>query len=96
LPPNTITYKIDTNVGFTQESIRNIIKQHVNILPEIPRAIFLDVDGVLNYSESESNLETNKVKLIQKIIQNTDAKIIISSSWRLNAYQLFLLASIFA
>lgn len=56
--------------------------------------IFLDIDGVLNSNEELLNLMTedfdpineifdNHLLVLQKIVQSTDAKIVLSSSWRM-------------
>lgn len=53
------------------------------------RIIFLDIDGVLNCSESKSRcgsfigIDNKKVKLLSQIIYETGAKIVLSSSWRI-------------
>lgn len=48
--------------------------------------IFLDVDGELTYSEYENdgtaNIDLEKVKLLKEICNRTDAKVVITSSWR--------------
>ena len=48
--------------------------------------IFLDVDGELTYSDYENeetaNIDIEKVKLLKEICDKTDAKVVISSSWR--------------
>ncbi len=58
------------------------------------KVIFLDVDGVLNSDEYfdriqnldiegiESEIDINKVKLLKKAIDETGAKVVLSSSWR--------------
>lgn len=46
------------------------------------KIIFLDVDGVLNDKDSFPNICCKKVQLLKYIIQKTDAKIVLSSSWR--------------
>lgn len=68
------------------------------------KAIFLDVDGVLNSndgcrkwyrshkrSERWSQLEPEKIKLILDLVKRTGAKIILSSTWRLNPDRIKLL-----
>lgn len=50
------------------------------------KIIFLDVDGELTYSnydnpETES-IDIEKVKLLKQICDKTNAKVVISSSWR--------------
>jgi hypothetical protein len=49
--------------------------------------IFLDIDGVMNNSKSwklplEKQILDGKVKLLKKIVDETGAEIVISSSWR--------------
>ena len=50
------------------------------------KIIFLDCDGELTYSDYENeetaNIDIEKVKLLKEICDKTDAKVIISSSWR--------------
>lgn len=57
------------------------------------KVIFLDVDGVLNSRQgresrerngsfSAFSLEAEHLKLLKKIVDATDAKIVLSSSWR--------------
>ena len=50
------------------------------------KIIFLDVDGELTYSnyrnEETANIDIGKVKLLKEICDKTDAKVVISSSWR--------------
>lgn len=55
------------------------------------KAVFLDVDGVLNWIGSKSmcvadgipylGIDSNKVKRLSKIIKTTDAKIVLTSDW---------------
>lgn len=53
------------------------------------KVIFLDVDGVLNYAGCKAQcgmylgIEDDKVALLKKIVDATDAKIVLSSTWRL-------------
>lgn len=53
------------------------------------RIIFLDIDGVLNCSDSKSRcgsfigIDNKKVKLLKQIVYETGAKIVLSSSWRI-------------
>lgn len=49
------------------------------------KVIFLDVDGVLNYIGSPS-LDDECFRNLQEIVQKTDAKILLISTWRI-AYQ---------
>lgn len=58
------------------------------------KVIFLDVDGVLNSYEYfkkienlnidgiESDIDIEKIKLLKKAIDETGAKVVLSSSWR--------------
>ena len=50
------------------------------------KIIFLDCDGELTYSDYENeetaNIDVEKVKLLKEICDKTDAKVVISSSWR--------------
>ena len=58
------------------------------------KVIFLDIDGVLNSDEYfdrikglniqgiESEVDINKIKLLQKAVRDTGAKVVLSSSWR--------------
>lgn len=46
------------------------------------KIIFLDIDGVLNYENSKSKVEEEKVKLLKEIVDRTGAEIVLSSDWR--------------
>ncbi len=58
------------------------------------KVIFLDIDGVLNSDEYfdkidglniegiESEIDVNKIKLLKKAVEETGAKVVLSSSWR--------------
>lgn len=52
------------------------------------KIVFLDVDGELTYSDYENeetaNIDPEKVLLLKKICDATNAKVVISSSWRGN------------
>lgn len=55
------------------------------------KIIFLDIDGVLNYSGCKENAPSSalgvskeKIKLLKKIIDATGAKVVLSSTWRLD------------
>ena len=51
------------------------------------KVIFLDVDGVLNSTKTlyeDSSLEDNLILNLKELVNKTDAKIILSSSWRLS------------
>jgi len=51
------------------------------------KIIFLDVDGVLN-DNSGYHLDDFRLKLLKRIIKQTDAKIVVSSTWRLSKLSL--------
>ena len=48
--------------------------------------LFLDVDGILTYSDYENketaNIDVEKVKILKEICDKGNAKVVISSSWR--------------
>lgn len=48
--------------------------------------VFLDIDGELTYSDYENtetaDIDIEKVKLLKEICDKSDAKVVISSSWR--------------
>lgn len=52
------------------------------------KVIFLDVDGVLNCQSSKSRcgafigIDGDKVKRLRKIVEATDARIVLCSSWK--------------
>lgn len=50
------------------------------------KVIFLDVDGVLihdNYKNKETcHVDEEKIKIIKKIVEETNSKIVITSTWR--------------
>ena len=46
------------------------------------KIIFLDIDGVISTFEKAWRLDINKLELLSKIIEETGAKTVISSSWR--------------
>lgn len=58
------------------------------------KVIFLDIDGVLNYRYCKSKLgsiyfvDDNKIKLLKQIVEATDAKIVLSSTWRYGWFDL--------
>ena len=59
---------------------------------EVVKVIFLDIDGVLNYKNFKKVVcgfifvDDEKVKLLKKIIDRTEAKIVLSSSWRMDRF----------
>ncbi len=53
------------------------------------KIIFLDIDGVLNSDaydrvrgENDSNIDESRLDLLKKAVQSTNAKIVLSSTWR--------------
>lgn len=67
-------------------------------MKQLHKVIFLDVDGVLktgefeqhirkeqqlSYIEASNRLQPEKIELIAKLVKETDAKIVLSSTWRL-------------
>ena len=59
------------------------------------KIIFLDIDGVLNYAHCPYKLpdgwyfvDEKKIKLLKEIINATDAKIVLSSTWRVGWFDL--------
>lgn len=49
--------------------------------------IFLDFDGVITTEKSRFNLDKEKCDRIQYIIDKTNAKVVISSTWRMNTLE---------
>lgn len=49
------------------------------------RIIFLDIDGVLNSWSTVYKITTKKLQLLNDLIEQTGAKIVISSSWRIGS-----------
>lgn len=50
------------------------------------KVIFLDFDGVITIPP-EWHLDVNKIKYIKQIVDTTGAKIVVSSSWRMNSIE---------
>lgn len=55
------------------------------------KIIFLDIDGVLNSaiydrqrSIQDGNIDVTRLALIKELVDKTDAKIVLSSSWRIH------------
>lgn len=48
------------------------------------KILFLDIDGVMNSSEDgfTHDITTEKISLLKQIVEKTDCKIVLSSSWR--------------
>ena len=62
---------------------------HFNEITENIKVIFLDIDGVLNSlvydrerKENDGNIDETRLPLIKRIVDETQAKIVLSSSWR--------------
>lgn len=51
------------------------------------KIIFLDIDGVISTEKSHYTLDKDACDLLGKIIDATDANIVISSSWRRNTVE---------
>lgn len=49
------------------------------------KIIFLDIDGVLNSWATLYKITTEKLQLLNNLIELTGAKIVISSSWRIGS-----------
>ena len=47
------------------------------------KILFLDVDGVLNYDKSQQPLVESHLKRLKNIIDKTNCKIVLSTTWRL-------------
>lgn len=47
------------------------------------KIIFLDFDGVITTLKTRWKIDMNKVKIINDICDRTDAKIVVTSSWRI-------------
>lgn len=46
--------------------------------------IFLDVDGVLNtHADPDKFVDAQKIALLKRIVDETNAKIVLSSSWKI-------------
>ena len=62
------------------------------------KLIFLDIDGVLNHTAALSDgveLVADKIALLRRLVGNTDANIVLSSSWRV-LYNMEQLTAMFA
>lgn len=53
------------------------------------KVIFLDIDGVLNSAvydrqrtEKDGNIDKTRLALVKELVDKTEAKIVLSSSWR--------------
>lgn len=56
------------------------------------KVIFLDIDGVLNYADCKKRaygfyfVDDEKIKLLKELVDKTGAKIVLSSTWRLERF----------
>lgn len=50
------------------------------------KILFLDFDGVVSTFEKGWRLDEEKLSLLKEIIDNTNAKIVVSSSWKVGYY----------
>lgn len=46
------------------------------------KIIFLDIDGVLNHVNTKEPVDPQKLELLKFIVDSTQSKIVLSSSWR--------------
>lgn len=46
------------------------------------KVIFLDIDGVLNHDAASEDMDDRCLLELQKIVQQTDAKLVLTSSWK--------------
>lgn len=46
------------------------------------KILFLDFDGVITTYESGWRIDLKKLELVDKIIESTNAKIVVTSSWK--------------
>lgn len=60
-----------------------------NEIIENMKVIFLDIDGVLNSlaydrerKENDGNIDETRLPLVKRVVDETQAKIVLSSSWR--------------
>lgn len=49
------------------------------------RALFLDIDGVLNHGDTDTYFETEKIEILNKILSETNASLVVTSTWRIGA-----------
>ena len=47
------------------------------------KIIFLDIDGVMNHEKSTEDMDSSCLYQLKRIVDATNAKIVLSSSWRL-------------
>lgn len=64
------------------------VEQLVNYLKEMKKVLFLDVDGVLNHRRTKERclgylgVEMAKCRLVARIVQETNADVVLCSTWR--------------
>lgn len=51
------------------------------------KLIFLDFDGVITTYNSKWNIDVSKCEMLKKLIEQTGARIVITSSWRYSTLQ---------
>ena len=88
-PLNNKSYRSLLNsVVLPENKLVTIIPENKNISIIVSKVIklkviFLDVDGVLNHCDYKIDIiDPNKILLLKKLIDLTDAKIVLSSTWR--------------
>ena len=59
----------------------------IGFINEYMKVIFLDFDGVITTLKSGWNFDIEKMKMVKRIIDETDSFIVISSSWRKNTVE---------
>ena len=47
------------------------------------KVIFLDIDGVMNHEASKEDMDTDCLYQLKRIVNQTDAKIVLTSSWKM-------------
>ena len=47
------------------------------------KVIFLDIDGVMNHETSKEDMDTDCLYQLKRIVEQTDAYIVLTSSWRM-------------
>lgn len=76
------------NARKASANVANVASENENNRNRRPKIIFLDVDGVLHsirVARQEQLFNPQKMALLRKIVQNTDASIVLSSAWRRTA-----------
>lgn len=65
-----------------REVVQSWTERHTKDVEQGLRVIFLDIDGVLNAEGSPGGLQSDKVMRLKRIIEETGAEIVLSSTWR--------------